>query len=636
MAIRPRALLSLAMALSSVGLNSLHASKTKKEAKKARFQQYSDILKHQKEKPPLDTQSGGEAASPLRDKKDLASLFCPKLLQKTDSKTEPYPFAAANTGTANALDYLRSLATSSNLDKASSELFKQVEIPARKELEQYQNLAQRIKANAEAHKSYTVRLRKHFSTQYKNDKDAKAEATALKELNTKISSQAANDFEAMKALGFNMKASYSTREADPIVNSNIVQFEHGFVYRMNERRSFLNSLPRETPLLITSISGTADYVQGGASKKLTEIFLVDGELGHKIAVDELGKFYIASNGSPTPFEPLCDSSIAAPQPKEATNISELINRFLETGHIKLSEKECADLQKQLGEYDSTGTYIARAMTNAIDYRGKEGVEILIPKKNFSEELNKSISQATSTFEQTKETLNVHSAELEKVQTRIREHYTSSEGKKTSAQTDAEKASNEIQIRQFKEDISSHYEGEGIGPSLEALEKNYPSLIIDRPDLAKRFLDHHHVTRSMSEKLNIDNIKAEGLKNDEYFPLALVSDVETANTDAFDTALFGAEGTSQEKPLKRNGFTYEQSVNPETGNLEIYLCETPMGEPQLPLKRLDSKPLFTIDKGNLKNIGSPKKLNDSAYNPSLWGILATKLGCPGEPPVDFDK
>lgn len=638
MAAWTRALIPQTMAFLSVlaSLNLLHASRSAKESKKGRFLQYSEILKHQKEKPPLETLTIGAVAYPLRDKEDLASLFCPKLLQKTEDKTAPFPFAPRNTGTANVLDYLRSLDTSSDLNKAGAELLKGVEGPARKELEQYQKLAQQIKANSEAHKAYTVRLRKHFSTQYKTDKDANNEAAALRELSKKISSQAANDFREMEALGFKINASYRTREADPIVNSNILHFDHGFVYNMNERRSFLDSLPKENPLSIASISETADYVQGGASKKLTEVFLVDGEFGHKVAVDEHGKYYISSNNPPTPFEALCDSSIAAPPPKEATNISELINRFLETGHIKLNPKECADLQKQFGEYDSTGTYIAKAMTNAIDYRGKEGVEILIPKNNLSEDLKKALDQVTPDIKANEQKAAETARTLTSITDEMKKHLAESQPAETKKESDPGALSDEVRLRQFEEDAKSLYEGEGIGPSLDALKKNYSSLILTRPDLANKFLKAHHDSQLATEKLNTNRVKAEGLRSTDHFPLALVSDLTGANMDTFHNALLSAKGTAKETPTIPIGFTYEHSVNPETGNLEIYLCEDPAGEPQLPLKRLNSKPLFTIDKENLKNTRSTKESNDSAYNSSLWATIADNLGCPGEPPVDFSK
>ncbi len=636
MALRPRALMSLAMALSTVpvGLNSLHASRTTKESRKDRFQQYSDILKHQKEKPPLDTQSAGEAASPLRDKEDLTSLFCPKLLQKTDSKTEPYPFAAANTGTANALDYLRSLGTGANLEKASSELFKQVESPARKELEQYQKLAQQIKANAEAYKAYTVRLRKHFSTQYKNDKEAKTEATALKKLNEKINTQASNDFQEMKALGFRMSSTYSSREADPIVNLNILHFDHGFVYRMNERKSFLNSLPRQTPISVASISGTAEYVHGGATKKLTEVFLVDGELGHKIAVDELGKYYVAGNVSNTKYEPLCDFFVADRPPQEATNISELINRFLETGHIKLSQQECADLRKQLSDYRRTGEMIGIKIENAINYQNEFAMEILIPTTNFSEDLKQSIDQVAPLMDLNKKRASETAQIIDSVTSEIRTHLTEFKPSVVSKQNGPGGLSDEIKLRQFEEDTLRYYQGEGVEASLEALKKSYPSLIFHRPDLAQKFVKAHHESRLATERINVDRIKSEGLRSKNFFPLALIQDIRMAKMMAYSAAIYST-GNSQETPtIPTSEFTYEHIVNPETGNLEIYLCEDPPGEPSLPLKRLNSKPLFTIDKGNLENLGPSQEKNGGAYNPSLLGIFRARLNCPGDPKDDF--
>lgn len=626
-------LFTIGIVFSLTQLQSDEKGRTKRENRREKF---NAILEQDKNTAGTHkhTQVKEPNSGPLKIE-DLRNLFCPQLFTKSSDRPGAFRFGAANTGDSDVLDYLKSLDQGADYTTSAFNFIRSMQKPIGEEVLRYDNLYKELKKNSDSYKDYGTRKRKHTYATYKKERDKKNEALALNGLKPLMHSQAVKDFAEIRALGFEVDKNLLDRGAHPVINNLLTIKGPGFWNRLRERKKFLEAASRSDPLDIQQLDGS-DVL--GPGFMASELFLVGGATGFKIAEDTQGNYFVVKNADPNAkYDSLCNSSGDDKEEEEALDPDQLLTRILDAGKIKLSEKECEALRKEMNEaYLNAGGYLAARISSAIDYQGSEAAEILIPKENMSEDLKRTIEQVSPDLKKSQQRVQEMSTGLDSINRIIEDHNAKPKSSNTepTAVTTFDPSSDSLKEEQFISDLLASTDGQ-VGPAIEELKKKHPRLIVERPDLAQKFIAAYDEHRQAVKEFEIDKIKAEGLSNKDFVPLALYNDIQTAKNYAqFEIMHPSSEGSP--KPTPQSGFTYESHLNPETGNLEIYVCEEHPGEAALlPLKRLMAKPLFTLDKSNVNAANLPPGSihTSSSYDSDLYLALADKIHCPGDPPEE---
>lgn len=592
-----------------------------------------------------------EASAPISDFKqsidprDLKNLFCPQILKCTNEAG--CALAPPQSGGLSLLDYLRTQDQKQDATSTLREVSASLLSPIQKALIAHQELRARADENRKKAEAFEIACKNFGSSAglqlmkdydpnfYENDSlfshpglkskyfseekklDLAKEVDRLKKIRDELRAQALKDKIDIEAIGYSFDPQNSENKTKHIrPHSNYYFLMRDFVphYREATLKAFIRA--QETILAhnVSPLSKNVESEVNGKTIHLKELFHIGDEKGLKIAVDENGKYYVSSNEEKAPYDSLCNPTLNYKEIK--IDAQAILRRILDTGIISLSPQECAEIRKQ-NNTQQAGIWLATELDRAIRNFGPNATEVLMPRETLSDELRKKVEKALPKLEESALRLNEAQKELDSIIAEIERVA------RDPANTPEALASFQNSATLNSPSAQDYYnvkfsEPEGRALSSE-LARKYPHLILKYPSLfADLSARQSELTRAQS-RFQTAKTLSEG-----DFPLSAVQHIHQQYIGDRRSPI-----SPTQKEMLNTYLSYESHINPETGNLEVFLAESKSDPDGLRLDtytKLNSAPIFVVNKSNLKLTPDV----EATRSDSIWGLLIkNSLHCEGD-------
>jgi len=586
------------------------------------------------------------------EKEIIAPLLCP-LIFRCDSTSGDCTLAGPYKGQMNLLSYLQNLPPESDINAAATKLIEASVSPASSEINKYQKLRMQVVANKELLESFDldclklarqggleardyerdcyesdslfdhwVFKSKYFSAERK--KEFASEIARLKSIRKKIKEQAQKDKAEILEMGHALQSEAAKKDkTHPFYNFHELSTYWPIQLRENDLKEFVSTAKTKT--VFSRIDSQITSVQKGLPTQLREILEVQRDLPYKIAVDDKGKYYFKGSSLDAAYEPLCSSP--TPEPKKMpskTEASEIIERILSTGKIKLSKEDC-EVLAALNKNSYAVKNLVSALRKAINDKDTQTSEVLIPTSGFSEELRQTLASGIipSPTQALKE-LEIAEAHLAKTTEAIKATNevavkNLAENKKTQPKQEKDSAStlmgsfNMSIYFNLSESESSTFE------ALEKLKEKYPAAFEANPDLEREFLKDFWTVESGRRMYQKVKPLEEG-----FLSLSLVRDL-TSNS-------VSVKNHNRKEKQKLNAvLTYLTKTNKDTGALELFLGQKSLQYGDFKrTTEIHNDPVFAIDTSNLS------KDIPAMFHSDYESFLLENLRCSDQESIEMYK